>query len=334
YERKKKEILASHDSIEVAKKRFEELKSKTVVKFAFQTKCEDATGDYLHNCHEVKRMFDSTSAKACAFSADGEEPIDCYDCNNFYYKCELCLDMMGVLTSSRSRYSTYVFNCSEIEYCDNMTNCNSCFGCIGMKKRDYYILNKQYTPEKYRELRKQIVESMKKEGLYGSFLPPSLSPFGYNEVLAKDYFPLTREEALARGFKWQDKTTGTSGKETIKQIPATMAEVDDKILNEVLVCEKCRLNFKITPAELAFYRKMGLPLPHFDFECRHQARLAKRNPRQLWTRQCLCDYSVYKNLAKHDHHPTGRCPNKFETSYAPDKPGIVYCEQCYQAEVV
>lgn len=28
------------------------------------------------------------------------------------------------------------------------------------------------------------------------------------------------------------------------------------------------------------------------------------------------------------------CPNEFQTSYAPDRPEIVYCEACYQAEVV
>ena len=27
------------------------------------------------------------------------------------------------------------------------------------------------------------------------------------------------------------------------------------------------------------------------------------------------------------------CKNEFETSYAPDRPEIVYCEQCYNEEV-
>ncbi len=27
------------------------------------------------------------------------------------------------------------------------------------------------------------------------------------------------------------------------------------------------------------------------------------------------------------------CQNEFETSYAPDRPEIVYCERCYQQEV-
>ncbi len=42
---------------------------------------------------------------------------------------------------------------------------------------------------------------------------------------------------------------------------------------------------------------------------------------------------VYMNTGEH-HHGKGRCPNEFETSYAPDRPEIVYCESCYQSEVV
>jgi hypothetical protein len=48
-------------------------------------------------------------------------------------------------------------------------------------------------------------------------------------------------------------------------------------------------------------------------------------------------------VASHPHGD-GKCPNEFETTYAPDSPRsssggagrkeIVYCEACYQQEVV
>jgi hypothetical protein len=40
----------------------------------------------------------------------------------------------------------------------------------------------------------------------------------------------------------------------------------------------------------------------------------------------MCD------IAKHGHKD--KCQNEFETPYAPARPEIVYCEQCYQTEVV
>ena len=82
YLKKKKEILASQESLAAAKKRFEELKSKAIVKYAFQTKCNKATGDYLYNVHSSRMMFDAENAKDCAYCADVETPTDCIDCNN------------------------------------------------------------------------------------------------------------------------------------------------------------------------------------------------------------------------------------------------------------
>ena len=146
-----------------------------------------------------------------------------------------------------------------------------------------------------------------------------MSPFGYNETLAQEYYPMTKEEAVKKGFNWQDTTSGTYEKETInkEKMPNTIGEVSENILNEILVCEDCEKNFKITKSEFDFYKRMGIPLPRKDFECRHKERMSKRNPRKLWHRKCM----------------KKGCQNEFETSYAPNRSEIIYCERCYQQEV-
>jgi|GEM_PF-1900695 hypothetical protein len=45
---------------------------------------------------------------------------------------------------------------------------------------------------------------MQETGEWGEFFDPSLSHFGYNESLAHEYFPLSYQEAVARGYKRQD----------------------------------------------------------------------------------------------------------------------------------
>ena len=45
------------------------------------------------------------------------------------------------------------------------------------------------------------------------------------------------------------------------------------------------------------------------------------------------DTGKYTNTTLHTHHGENHCPNEFETSYAPDRDEIVYCEECYQEEV-
>jgi hypothetical protein len=329
FEAKKKEILSSHTKLEEAKREYEKIKGQALVKFAHQIKCKNAVGDYMYNCHDTWYGFDTEDAKNCKYVADAEGTIDCYDMNNTYYKPELCLDSMGMLTAYNIKHSIYALYVSHLEYCDSLTNCESCFGCVGLRKKKYCILNKEYSKEEYEKLKEKIIESMKKDGTYGDFLASHLSPFGYNETLAQEYYPLTEEEASENGFNWQKETSGTYGKETIKEseMPETIGEVTEDILNQVLVCQDCKKNFRITRAEFEFYKRMNLPLPHKDFECRHQDRMKKRNPRELYHRACMCD------IAKHPHHTGAACHNEFETTYSPERTETIYCETCYQQEV-
>ena len=317
FEKKKAEILSSYENIEKAKKEFAVLKSKTIVKYASQTKCNDVTGDYLYNCHQGVCLYDTYDAKNCSYMTDAESPIDSQDCNNYYYKPQFGYNVMGVLEGSRLKNSAFVFYCSDVEYCENCHHLISGIGCSAIRKGEYVILNKQYLKKDYFKLKGKIEEQLKKEGAYGQFFPPDLAPFAYNETLAHDFFPLIKEEALKRGFSWQEQTTGTYGKETIKKIPNSINDVGENILKDILVCEECNKNFRITEAELSFYKRMGLPIPHKDFECRHRDRMSKRNPRKLWHRKCMKE----------------NCKNEFKTSYAPNRPEIIYCENCYNQEI-
>jgi hypothetical protein len=131
-----------------------------------------------------------------------------------------------------------------------------------------------------------------------------------------------------------------------EDVPDHINSVNDSIMNETVACrhadsdcrEQCTIAFRIIPQELEFYRKHNLPPPRLCPNCRHYQRLKQRNPLKLWHRKCQCsgvksENGVYQNTAKHSHLD-GLCPNEFETSYAPERPEIVYCETCYQNEVV
>lgn len=319
FEKKKAEILKDYESIENAKKEFEELKKKTIRKFATQTKCHNVTGDYIHNCQDGVEIFDTYDAKNCSYMKDTEKPIDSMDCNNYYYNPHFGYNIMGALEGNMLRNSAFVFYSNEVDYCDMCYHLSNGIGCISIRKGNYMILNREYSKEEYFSIREKIVNELKENNDWGQFFPPEVAPFAYNESLIHDFFPLSKEEALKRGYKWQERTTGTYSKETVKkgEIPNSINDVPDKILDDILVCEECNKNFKIVEAELTFYKKMGLPIPHKDFECRHRDRMKKRNGMKLYHRSCMKE----------------GCKNEFETTYAPDRKEIIYCEQCYQAEV-
>jgi hypothetical protein len=184
---------------------------------------------------------------------------------------------------------------------------------------------------------------------YGEFFPTELSPFGYNETVAQEYFPLGKSEVEAKGFKWRepDVRAYTITKKP-DELPERITEVSDSITNEVIGCahegkcaDGCATAFRVVPQELQFYRRLHLPLPKLCPNCRHYARLAKRNPPKLWKRRCGCNGATseqrqgtgeYKNSVAH-FHGNALCPNEFETSYTPERKELIYCEACYQAEV-
>src|SRR6185503_8163697 len=101
-------------------------------------------------------------------------------------------------------------------------------------------------------------------------------------------------------------------------LPFSIEEISEDILKEVIGClnngkeeTMCTTAFRIMPAELSFYKKIGISLPKFCPNCRHFARLAKRNPLRLWKRSCTC------TQANHGHK--GDCKNEFQTTYAPER---------------
>ncbi len=99
-------------------------------------------------------------------------------------------------------------------------------------------------------------KELKERGEYGQFFTNNLSCFGYNETPAFEQFPLTKEEALDQGYKWEDTQRGTYGKETKKWIdlPESINDVDFDVSKEIFVCEKCTKNYKIIENEFLFYK--------------------------------------------------------------------------------
>jgi hypothetical protein len=210
-----------------------------------------------------------------------------------------------------------------------------------LRDNQYCILNKQYTKEEYEALLPKVIAHMNempyvdkqgREYRFGEFFPMDLCPFAYNETPAQDFFPKTKEQALSQGFTWRDKEKSMYTV-TLKnaEIPDNIADVSDAILNEIIECgdsdkEYSPGAFRIIPTELALYRKLGIPLPRKSPNVRYYDQMAFNNPFTLYRRQCMCD--------RNSHGHEGICPNMFETTYAVNRPEIVYCEQCYQKEVV
>ncbi|MDO8530338.1 MAG: hypothetical protein Q7S10_02970 [bacterium] len=331
YKRKMAELdMGSFKNLEDAKVKFQDIKKQALHKFATLINAPESTGDNLENVKNCKTCFgfwgDVRDCKYCMNG--GVKSSDMYDGYGVGANAELVYEAFDSgVQGSRQMFVGIVYGCNSVTYCYNCTGSSNLFGCIGLRNKQYCILNKQYTKEEYEKIVAKIKGKMLDDGEYGEFFPTKISPFGYNETVAQDYFPLTKEEALVQGYKWRDPSA-PSYKSTIKahNLPDHIKDVNDGVLKEIIECADCSRPYRIVKRELEFLKHLNIALPRKCFECRHQNRFHHVNFPRLFNRSCMC------NKSHQDH--IGQCPNKFETSYAPDRSEAVYCEQCYQAEVV
>jgi hypothetical protein len=267
----------------------------------------------------------------------------------------------SINTALKSYYNAFCFRAWGVNRSYYVCECDfssHLFLCTWLRHKEYCILNKQYTKEEYEILVPKIIEKMMRDGEWGEFFPASLSPFGYNETVASEYFPLSRDEVLCsslRGtkqssttevpktldrhaslhsardderpqtflhwplFNWSDYEAPFPKVEKIipaSKLPDEIRSIPDDILNWAIECEVSGRPFRIIRQELEFYRKHNIPIPRRHPDVRHMDRMKKRNPRKLWERKC-------------DH-----CEKMMITTYAPERPETVYCESCYEREVL
>ena len=155
---------------------------------------------------------------------------------------------------------------------------------------------------------------------HGEFFPIEISPYPYNDTVAQDYMPLTKEQALLKGYRWEDDIPRTSGKETIlnNELPKNPKLFTNDLIEQILRCNTCANNYKLTSQEISFYKQLSLSLPVDCFNCRHERRMKSRNVRTLFPGNCA------------------NCNKEFQTSYNPEqqKQYKIYCEECYNSEVI
>lgn len=311
-------LLTSHARLQSARARFNKLKLEFPQKYIHGTQNENVVGDYLVQCKNAYQCFDSESLWDCRYVYQGFMPLkDCMDIHE-------CGEAELLYESSVSGYA--VRNCaftsytlgtaSDLLYSQHCPHTQHAFGCIGVTRKQYCIFNKQYAKEEYERLVPQIIAHMRTTGEYGEFFPVTMSAFGYNQTLAQDYYPMTEDDVKKRGWAWFDEEDVREQYLGPKQeIPDAIKDAHDDIVEKIFLCDVSGKPYKFIPQELALYRQLQLPLPRARFMDRHRARMGQRNPRTLY--ECEC----------------GKCRKKIQTTYGPDRPEKVYCEECYLKEV-
>jgi hypothetical protein len=345
YQKRIKELkLESYSGQQEAKNIFNIISQKAIRKHAHIKNSINTVGDFIENSKNVHNCYgfaDSENIKNGFFGAnvvkDSQDII-------FTGKVEECYEFtLGGRGGNKVILSMSCGGgCKDSAYCDNLRGCSDCFGCINLQKKQYCILNKQYEKKEYFEMVEKIkkhmdempyVDKVGQKYTYGEFFPSEISPFAYNESLAYEENPLSKDEMISLGYRWKEMESKLYVS-TFKSadLPDNIQDVSDDMCDETIECPnlgkfetRCTKAFRILPDELSFYRQMNLPLPRYCPNCRYHDRLIWKNLFHFYKRECMCD------LSGHGHE--GKCSNKFETMYSPDRPEIIYCRDCYQKEI-
>lgn len=299
--------------VEMVRGKVAELKLKHPHLAAVILSSENVSGNYIFNSKNCSNCFQISENEDCSYNIQTTTSKDCHDMN-YTEENELCYEYLGNYRNYKAIFSAICYGSRDVYYCDYVTNCKNCFGCVALKNKEYCVLNKQCTKEEYETMLPKLIKLMKDHKEWGEFFPVKYSPFAYNESVASDYYPLSKEEAMKRGYRWKDDDK-TEFKPSSFVPPEKIEEVKDDICNEILACEVSGRNYKIMPAELKFYRQMKLPIPRLHFIERHKARLAQRLPYELFDRKC------------------DKCGVDIKTAYSTRRLEKIYCEKCYLQSV-
>lgn len=339
-----KEDLGTYSGQLKAKQYFSEMVKKSIHRYAHIVNSVNTTGDFIENSKDVAYSYGVVDSKNCKNLFVATKTTS--DSHDLISNGKLQESYEATLAGRGGSRIIFSFSCgggsNDLFYCDSCRGCSECFGCVGLSKKQYCIFNKQYSKEEYfkeiEKIKQQMdeipyIDKAGRKYVFGECFPPEISPFAYNETIAFEEKPLSKDEVFSLGYSWRE-SEAKNYVSTIKSddLIDDIKDVSDSICKESIEClnhgdlkTQCTTAYRILPDELAFYRQMNLPLPRYCPNCRYHQRFVWRNPFKFYKRQCMCD------MESHAH--AGKCQNMFETMHPPEKVDLIFCKQCYQAEV-
>ncbi len=319
YQKLKSFNLASSSALQVMKSKVSEFFTTLPTKAIHGLRNENVSGDNLNNCKDCFQCFDCRDCRDCLYCTNIlMGGTDCLDHNMWGENTSLVYNSAAVGAEAQNiACCYYVYSSASSVYYSLLCSrgVSDLFACVGLRHQNYCILNKKYSVTEYTKLLNKIISNLIEQDHWGEFFPSCFSDFGYNETVAQEFYPLTKEEAVAKGFKWSEYKNPEPKIETLlaSKIPDSINELDLQILEKAICCEISGRLFRYSKLEYDFLKKFEIPLPRIHPDIRHLNRLNSRPRRKL----------IKNNCAK--------CNQEILTSFALNNP-IRYCENCYQQE--
>src|SRR3989344_6495278 len=153
----------SHAAVQDIKKKLRELYLRLPHKFLHGLHNVNVSGDYVYNSKNAHDVFEAGELEDVRYSENLATGVkDAYDYTNWGEHSELIYEASSC--GDNCRNIKFCFDCwpamRDSEYCLSCHSSGNLFGCVGLRNKQYCILNKQYTREEYEELLPRIIDHM------------------------------------------------------------------------------------------------------------------------------------------------------------------------------
>lgn len=102
----------------------------------------------VYNSKNCYLCFDCDSSENCLYCGMTTRNRFCADCEDIW-DCELCYESSKLYNCYNCDFSYFLRDCSDCAHCEDCLNCHNCFGCVGLRRANFHIFNKKYSPEEY-----------------------------------------------------------------------------------------------------------------------------------------------------------------------------------------
>lgn len=283
---------------------------------------QNSTGEYLEDtidareCYHVRggsRDIDHVTwclgapSTACAYCGGATGSTDCY------YS-------VGVTNCHRAFFNmNIVTNSQELEYCTRCFDCENCFGCVGLRRKKFCILNKQYSEDEYWKTLDALKCRLLESGEYGDI--PGLRFSTQHWSSLQDLFEIDKATALKLGGRDFDLVSqGADGQEIAPEIILPLETIPDRLSSD---------DYENLPGKFYFDPLVGRRFSFMKPELAMYQKLEIAPPRQH-PRTRLMETYKWLNKPEFINVVCKKCNKKLVVAknFAfPDRK--IYCHSCY-----
>ena len=128
----------------------------------YNTNAINTYSSNLFNAQNAVLCYNIQNAKDTRYCVFGDTIEDAMDLT-VGGELHLCYEGNVPDHSYRACFSVMCRSCTNILYSEMCHGCQDCFGCVGLRNKQYCILNKQYSKDEYEKLVGEIIIKMQKD---------------------------------------------------------------------------------------------------------------------------------------------------------------------------